>query len=417
MRILYFSQFYPPESIAAAFRASDHAHIWADDGHEVTMFTGWPNYPTGSVFDGYDVKRLGEDRDGQVLILRSKSLFAANTSMVSRVVVGGSWFAYGLLNCFLARDFLRKRCDVALVTTGTVFAAMIGCLFARLSHAPFVVEFRDITWQQMIATGSSVGGWKVRLMKRLELGLCDRASAVVTLTEGFRDALSEAGIPDESIVVVPNGADIVNCHHAWSEPGTLRLGYFGTMGISQDVIFTLDLLDYLSLNGINISYSLIGEGAVRPDIEKALSSGSYPFAELRHSVPKDKLEPSYAAVDMTVVSLKKSDSFASTIPSKIFQSFARGVPVLFCGPEGEAAKLVRESGAGIVLTGEAKSDKELLQEFALDPFLSKRLSGMSQNAVSFMEAHYTRKRMAEKMLGVLNKAAGYQSHEEGSRSK
>lgn len=40
MRILYFSQFYKPENIAASFRATEHSRIWVREGHDVTVFTG-----------------------------------------------------------------------------------------------------------------------------------------------------------------------------------------------------------------------------------------------------------------------------------------------------------------------------------------------------------------------------------------
>lgn len=404
MRILYFTQFYKPESIAAAFRAADHAREWAEAGHDVAVFTGWPNYPVGCVFDGYTVERLGEERDGRVRVLRSKSSIAPNTSMVKRVVGGGSWFVYGILNCLTKKKQIGDGYDVVLATSGTVFAAMVGRFYAKRNRIPLVMEFRDLTYKQMVATGSDANGWKVRLMKSIELGLCRDAERVVVLTEGFRDALAAEGVPAEKIDVVPNGADIVPCDHSWSASGSLRLGYFGTMGISQDVPATLDLAAALAVRGVPVSYLLVGEGAARSEVENDIAEGSCLFADLRHAVPKDELEPLYASVDATVVSLKQSSSFAGTIPSKIFQSFARGVPVLFIGPEGEAARLVRRSGAGMVFTGSADEAKDDLLSFVLEANLPERLAQMSAAAVDFMKASYTRKRMAERMIGVLSRA-------------
>ena len=42
MKLLYFSQFYAPESIAPAFRAIDNSKFWTEMGHDVTVFTGYP---------------------------------------------------------------------------------------------------------------------------------------------------------------------------------------------------------------------------------------------------------------------------------------------------------------------------------------------------------------------------------------
>lgn len=45
-----------------------------------------------------------------------------------------------------------------------------------------------------------------------------------------------------------------------------------------------------------------------------------------HGMPMNELERYYADVDMTVVSLQKSDSFAGTIPSKIFSRLRAEFP-------------------------------------------------------------------------------------------
>ena len=120
---------------------------------------------------------------------------------------------------------------------------------------------------------------------------------------------------------------------------------------------------------------------------------------------KDELEPHYRQVHMTVVSLQRSESFSETIPSKVFQSLARGTPVLFVGPEGEAARLVRESGGGLALCGDDRECADALRAFASSDDLPERLSRMSTNAVSFIEHNYTRKDLASRMLGVLKDAA------------
>ena len=52
MKILYVSQFYKPERVAAAFRASDNANAWSKMGNDVTVFTGYPNFPKGKLLKG-----------------------------------------------------------------------------------------------------------------------------------------------------------------------------------------------------------------------------------------------------------------------------------------------------------------------------------------------------------------------------
>ena len=47
MKILYVSQYFPPEMGAPAARVSELASHWVKAGHQVTVLTGFPNHPTG----------------------------------------------------------------------------------------------------------------------------------------------------------------------------------------------------------------------------------------------------------------------------------------------------------------------------------------------------------------------------------
>ena len=58
MRILIVTQYFWPEN----FRINDLALGLRERGHEVSVFTGKPNYPEGSFFPGYGFfRRAGED--------------------------------------------------------------------------------------------------------------------------------------------------------------------------------------------------------------------------------------------------------------------------------------------------------------------------------------------------------------------
>src|SRR6266849_4790915 len=48
-RILYLSQYFPPEMGAPAARVHELSREWAALGHDVTVLTGFPNHPTGII--------------------------------------------------------------------------------------------------------------------------------------------------------------------------------------------------------------------------------------------------------------------------------------------------------------------------------------------------------------------------------
>lgn len=411
MKIIYFTQFYPPENIAAAFRAHEHAHYWKKKGNRVTVFTGYPNYPTGKIFDGYKVSSIKLLNDEGIRLIRSRLVAMPNTSFIGRIINGLSFSFFGILNILFSKKDIGNSYEITLATSGPVFTVCLGAMFAKKNKIPLVVEYRDLSYAQLIATGSPQSSLKVRLMKAIEVGVAKKADAVVVLTQGFKDLLEQEGVPTEKIFVIPNGADLHLVEREEQKNRCIRLGYFGTMGLSQDVCGTLDVVAALAaLPKVDVKYTLIGEGAERQTTEQALTHCGYRFAELLHGMPQNELEKYYAECDFTIVSLKNSESFSATIPSKIFQSFARGVPVIFLGPEGEAASLIRQAQAGIVLCGSLEENKEKLKEFFLSDDYHGEVQAMRENAIEIMKETYSRDKLADEMLQVLENVA------EGSRA-
>lgn len=405
MNILYFTQFYTPENNAGSFRARDHANVWSNNGENVTVFTGWPNYPAGKVFEGYEVKLLAEEADENVRVLRSKITAKPNTNFFRRIQSGSSFLVFGIWNSLVNRKRIGSNYDVILASSGSVFAGCLGYIYARKLKKSFVIEFRDITFVQMIATGTPKRSWKAQLMRSLEVGLAKRAQRVVVVTQGLKDTLVQNAIPVDKIDVIPNGADIVDLSLAFNHDDPV-FGYYGTMGISQDVAGTLDLIASLCNQFPDLEYRLIGEGAAKSEVQKALSRGAYPFADILDGMPKSELEAHYRNTDMCVVSLRHDDLFASSIPSKIFQSLARGVPVLFVGPPGEASQLLTDNEAGIALVGTPEENKRALSSFFGQSDWPNLLREMGRNGMDLMQKNFSRQQLAQDMLRILHAAVG-----------
>src|SRR5882762_995777 len=68
MKILYLSQYFAPEMGAPAARVSELSRLWVKAGHDVTVLTGFPHYPSGVVPQEYRAKLrhliMREDLDG-----------------------------------------------------------------------------------------------------------------------------------------------------------------------------------------------------------------------------------------------------------------------------------------------------------------------------------------------------------------
>lgn len=403
MKILYFTQFYKPESIAAAFRAEENARAWVRDGHDVTVFTGYPNYPKGEIFPGYQPKLFTQEEMDGVRVLRSKLCAASSRTMIKRMGNALSFFFFGLVNTVFNSKKIGKGFDVVLGTSGIIFAAVLGWFYAATRKLPFVFEIRDISYLQLQVTGRSEKSLAVRLMKWMELFLCRRAKHVVVVTEGFKDVLVSEGIPQEKITVITNGVDVPEQERR--QPEGFTLSYFGTLGVSQNIMDTFPYANGVHNRCPNFTYLLIGDGAQKQTIQSALEQGEYPFVKMLPGMDSQALESYYLDTELSVVTLKKDDNFRHTLPSKLFQIMGRGIAVLFIGPEGEAARIVREHDAGIALTGTVEEDLAQLESFFARPDWRQELTHMGERGRNAVQLKYSRSKLAKKYAAVLEQVA------------
>lgn len=402
MKILYFTQFYPPESIAAAFRAKENAQIWADNGCEVTVFTGYPNYPKGKVFDGYQVKRIEELSDGNIRLLRSKIIAKPNTSFFKRLINATSFLFYGILNIKFKKKIIGKDYDIVLASSGTIFTGMLGWKYAKKNHKPFVFEIRDITYRQLIATGKKANSFAVKKMKKVELKLCRKAEKVVVVTHGFKKILVEDGIPEEKIEVITNGVNVSNSNVNYLSNG-ISLSYFGTLGISQDIKNLFNYLPLFKKNNSDFKFTIIGDGAQKNEIRETIQNSNLDYVELLDGMPSKQLEDYYQKTNLSIVTLVNSENFKYTIPSKIFQILGRGIPVLYIGPDGEAADIIRNNDCGIVLCRSLEQNLQALQDFMSEPNINERLIKMGQNGQCLVKEQYNREKLAIGYINLLSK--------------
>ncbi len=113
LRILYVSQYFPPEMGAPSARVSQLAKIWAQHGCAVTVLTGFPNHPTGVLPAEYRRRIwrlfLTERREG-VRVCRTWLYPAANQGVGKRCLNYVSF----MLSAIVAGIFLVGKADVVI---------------------------------------------------------------------------------------------------------------------------------------------------------------------------------------------------------------------------------------------------------------------------------------------------------------
>jgi len=111
----------------------------------------------------------------------------------------------------------------------------------------------------------------------------------------------------------------------------------------------------------------------------------------------------FAHADVMLVTLRKEPIFALTIPAKIQSYLACARPVV-AALDGEGARVVQESGAGIAV--EAGNPRALAEAvLAMYRMPPEGRAGMARKAREYFEAHFAPGRLLTELEGWMRDAA------------
>jgi len=405
VRILFLSDNFPPESNAPASRVHEHAKRWVADGHEVTVITCAPNFPEGRVHPGYrNAWHEVEMVDG-IRVVRVRTYITANEGFLRRTLDHISFAITGVI-----AGVFESRPDVVVATTPQFFCAVGGWILSVLKRVPFVLELRDLWPASIVAVGAMRPGAAVRALERLELFLYRRAAAVISVTEAFREDLIRRGIDPAKIHVVFNGADLSWCRPRRRDPdleqaldlqGRFVVGYLGTHGMAHSLPRVLEAAKLLR-DRKDIAFVFAGSGAARGVVERIVKEESLTNVRLLPRQPKDQMGRLWSLCDVSLMPLRDDPLFATVIPSKLFEAMANGVPTIASVPEGEATRIVRETGCGMIVRPERPD--ELAAAIAALAQDGERLARY-RNAGLAAAQRFSRDHFARQMTWVLGMAA------------
>jgi colanic acid biosynthesis glycosyl transferase WcaI len=408
MRILYVSQYYPPEIGAPAARVSELAHHWVRMGHEVTVLTGFPNHPTGVIHPEYRsrFRRLfhRERMDG-VDVVRTWLLPLPNRKPHERILNYTSFCVSAAL-----RGMLLRRPDVIIATSPQLLVGLSGWWLGLVKRRPVVFEVRDIWPDAILASGVSREGSRLaRTLRRVSDFLHRRCDHIVVVTPAFRDELvSKWAVPPGKISIIQNGvetelftpeADRTSEQTSLGLPEGFLVSYIGTIGFAHGLDTLVEAARLTRPEHPDIQYLIVGEGADKARLAALVAKEDLQNVHLLPALPRERIPALLRATDVCLVLLRRSPVFETVIPTKMLEFMACARPIVI-GVDGQARHIVEEAGAGVFVEpedGAALADAVIaLRE---DP---GRAGVLGTNGRAYVERELARSSTAEQYLNVFD---------------
>ena len=404
MRILYLTQYFPPELGAGENRAFEMAKNLQRLGHKITVITEFPNYPSGIVPKKYRFKLFEKRKLEGIEVIRTYVKAAPKRSFKNRIL----FYLSFMFTSILASLKLHRKFDLIYATSPPLFVGLAGYLIARIKKINFVFEVRDIWPDVAVALGELRNKTVIELAKRVERLCYKKARKVITVSRGWSLLLQDKGIPPEKIEVVYNGAatglfknslDSEICKEKMGYKGKFLALYFGTMGLAHGVDLLVEAAELLKEKE-EIKFLMVGNGPYLDKIKKLKELNKLSNLDIQNEKPREVLIKMIAAADVCLVPVRQRELFKSVLPLKMFEAWACGRPVVL-SVNGEARKHLEKARAGTWAEPEnVKGIKDAILFLYNHPELRKEFG---RNGRVYVERYFSRKIQAERLEKILVK--------------
>jgi len=404
VRVLVFTQYYPPEVGATQNRLHFFAAGLARSGHDVTVVCELPNHPSGIIWPGYRRRLWQRSREDGVEVVRVWVMTSPEKTFASRIAF---YLTYAGLAFAASQALVGKRHDVVFASSPPLTVGIPAWLYARLRRVPFVLDIRDLWPQIAVDLGEMQNPRAIAMARRLERRLYADAAAITAVTRGFIADLERAGVPRERLALLPNGTmpDVFSPGEA--DPalrdslglsGKLVVGYFGTHGIAQDLEGVVAAAQRLAGDS-RVHFLFVGEGPVKADLIARSHASGLANVTFLPEVPLEQIAAYIRLADVALVPLRPVELFKTFVPSKLFDLLACGLPVVL-QVDGEARQILEESGGGwFVPPGDPDALAQAIRSIAGLPDSERHRMGAA--GAAFVRRSYLREQQADRLAAIL----------------
>lgn len=405
MRILFLTQYFPPESGAPQNRLGDLSRRLAEFHHQVTVVTALPNYPRGEFYEGYGGRLLMEERWNGVRVVRTWVYPTKSKKVIPRLF---NYFSFLPLST-LAGLFLARKGDVVLVESPPLFLGVAGLIVARIRKVRLMLNVSDLWPASAVALNVVTNRFLIRWATAFEEYLYRHCALITGQTRGIVEDIHRR-CPRVRVSLLTNGVALeffelakqarlvregIRRELGWD--GKFVMGYAGLHGLGQGLDLVLRAGQILS-DIPEVVFALFGDGPEKPRLQKAAADLGLSNVQFHPLQPISRVPQILAAMDAALIPIIRHELFKGALPSKLFEAMGAAVPVI-AAVEGEARDIVEQSQGGICIEQEnAIQFAEAIRKLKENPLLRE---AMGKNGQRYVMEHFNREEIARKFEALV----------------
>ena len=384
---------FPPETGAAPSRMYHLAKMLLQQGYCVTVITAMPNYPTGKIFPKYKKKYIVEENIEGIRVLRIWLIPTNSSSKIKRAI---SLLSYSFSLLFMASRFLKKsNPKIVIISSPPFVTGYFGTKIAKRIGAKVVLNVSDLWPQSAQDLGFIKEGFLLNYLQQKEQKMYARADAFSVQSLSIAKHIQALG-NHQSLFIYRNLQPAISEASQPRPSGKRKIVYAGLLGIAQGVY---DIIRSVNFAELGTELHLYGQGFELEKIRTFLLQKPNNGVFYHGSIPASDVPQMLTQFHAMLVPL--SATIEGAVPSKIFNAFANGLPILFCG-SGEAAQIILDTQTGFVSdVQDFDGLKSNIEKFILLP--EEAYTKLRNNCLSCSTNEYSKENQDKRFIEFLNK--------------
>jgi glycosyltransferase involved in cell wall biosynthesis len=399
MRILIITQYFWPES----FRINDLAIALKERGHEVTVFTGKPNYPKGKFSDGYTFFNKRIECWNDIKIIRSPIIPRGKGKGLQLFINYISFAFFASIRML----FISNKFDKIFVYEPSPITVGIPGIVAKYKFkAPVYFWVQDLWPESISAAGGVKNKTVLSILNWLTKYIYKHSQKVLVQSKAFIPYILNQEVEESKLVYYPNSTENYykelepDEHLLNALPSGIKLMFAGNIGESQSFETLLNAAVILKKENVKVQWLILGEGRMKDFVnQKIIELNLQDTFHLLGAYPSTDMPKYFSCADALLVSLKKDPIFAHTIPSKIQSYLACGKPVL-TSLDGEGSRIIEEANAGFT----SPSEDPLALATVIKKFIkltNEEQKLLGKNARLYFNNEFERELLVDKLEALL----------------
>ena len=405
-KILFVCQYFYPET----FRGNDIAFHLAEEGHDVHVVTGIPNYPKGKFFTGYGLfKKRHEVINGvKVTHLPIVPRGEDNKIMLmlnyfSYLIVGWVWMFFHAL--------WHKYDMVFCQQLSPVMMSSPAVLYKKMRKVPLYTWVLDLWPESLTAAGGINNKYILGFFDWFVKSEYKNSDKILTSSKSFDQSILKYGDYKDKIIYYPQWSDGTSdvSNTDFTLPEKLQelsngenfiVMFAGAVGEAHGMECNMQAA-LKTKEHKNIKWVIVGDGRrldwVRSFVkENQLDDTVFTLGRF----PSETMPRFFEKADVMLVSLTDSPLFNMYSPAKIASYMAAERPIVAV-LNGEGGEVIKAAECGWnIKAGDADSLAELVVK--LSKTNKKNLSEKGRKGKEYYDNFFTKGKCLKNLDGIMN---------------